>query len=412
MRNPYTIRAEKNLYFILSEASCANVISHAIQRETLVVMNLYYSDTAERYFEYLDTIPQDIQIRVISSVNEVLESGQIYAEKKRLFNVKFLKKENRGRDISAFLVAYRKEILNYKYFCFVHDKKANYEYFKEDVDLWIENLWTNTLASTKYISNVLDIFEKNAFIGLLVPPEPIGEYLHQWYTGSWGKNYEHTKELADRLEIKCCMDPKVPVITLGTAFWCRVEALRKLFQIEWQYEDFEDEPLPLDGSLSHSIERILSFVAQDAGYETGTVMCEGYAQKLISRVQDKMHEMYTVYNYFEPEYSLQQLKELMSKTERLKSFFQNNKKVYLYGAGKVGNYCLNDLRKINCEPAGFVVSKKNNDKRVNGLEIKELDEISNDRATGIIVTVGKRYYEEIVNYLESIDFKNYISYLY
>ena len=57
-------------------------------------------------------------------------------------------------------------------------------------------------------------------------------------------------------------------MAVGTVYWSRVDALRKLFEYEWKYEDFDMEPLAEDGTLSHAIERILEFVARDAGYES------------------------------------------------------------------------------------------------------------------------------------------------
>ena len=54
-------------------------------------------------------------------------------------------------------------------------------------------------------------------------------------------------------------------------FWIRPESLKKLLDKPWHYDDFPQEPLQLDGSLIHVIERAYPFFVQDAGYLTAWV---------------------------------------------------------------------------------------------------------------------------------------------
>ena len=75
-------------------------------------------------------------------------------------------------------------------------------------------------------------------------------------------------------------------------FWAKTDALKKLFEHGWKYEDFPEEPLPIDGTISHAIERVLGYVAQDAGYKTGVIMTDKIAAQLLVRVQSDMRVMY------------------------------------------------------------------------------------------------------------------------
>ena len=52
----------------------------------------------------------------------------------------------------------------------------------------------------------------------------------------------------------------------GTMFWARPEALKLLFDLGLDGNDYPDEPVPLDGTILHAIERLLPFVARQAGY--------------------------------------------------------------------------------------------------------------------------------------------------
>lgn len=412
MENPYVIRKEKNLYYVLPEDSLKSVLSEETLKSTLIIINLYYLDSLDKYLRYLDIIPAQIQVYIVSSSERLLEQVRIYIESKELINVELVIKKNRGRDISALLVSCREEILKYKYLCFVHDKKASQEYLKNDTDMWIDNLWDNTLISAKYISNVINLFENNCKIGLLVPPEPIGEHMMHWFSNTWGGNYENTQGLADKLKIGCCMDSDIPVITLGTVFWCKIDALLKLFQVKWKYEDFPDEPLPMDGTLSHAIERILSFVAQDAGYYTGTIMCSSYARRLMSFLQDNMRKAFNVLSYFtlKNEYDICKINVTEAGISKLIKFCNENDAIYLYGAGVIGNRCLNFLRMNGCEPKGFIVSEKVYNAEINGLKVINLWQLKSIKKVGIIVTVSEKYQKEVIANLIDYDFDNYISY--
>lgn len=411
MENVRNIRKENNMYYILPEHSVENERIHILPSEIAVIAHLYYIDTLEVYFDYFEKIPTDIIIYIVSSNPIVWERVRIYSEQKS--NIVLLEKKNRGRDISALLVAGREIVLNYKYVCFVHDKKEKNEIAKRDTDLWIRNLWDNTLKSAEYIQNVLNVFSQNPNIGLLVPPEPMGEYFNTWYmNNAWGMNYENTKQLADELGLNCNLDERLAPITIGTAFWCKVDALKKLFEKKWNYEDFDEEPLANDGTLSHAIERIFAYVAQDAGYDTGIVMATSFAARQINFLQESM----TVAGcLLKKEFGIKNIHELNNfekRKEGVLEFCKKNKSIYLYGAGEIGKRCLQVVRVIGYRPDGFIVSKSvlENDE-VEGIPVKEWDEIENTQDIGVIVTVGRQFKKEVISELEKKGFHNYIVYI-
>lgn len=409
MINPYINRREKNLYFILSENSSDYTISPNLKKNIVIIMHLHYLDTLQRFLKYLNNIPDGIKVVVVSSVKNLLENTDKYIKENKLENIKLVYKENRGRDVSALLVTCREEILNYKYFCFIHDKKAGLEKLKEETDMWIENLWNNTIRNEEYIENVIRLFEERREIGLLVPPEPIGEMRSQWFMNNWGNNFEIAQNLLKKLNVKSSIDPDLPVITLGTVLWGKTESMYKLLKYNWNYEDFMEEPMPVDGTISHAIERSFSFVVQDAGFETGTIMCNSYAEKMMGHVQNIMYKMFDALKQLTP-YQIENMGDL-TRDIKIKDFYNKYKDIYLYGAGKIGIKCLNIMKALNCEPKGFIVSEGQMSGVVENVPMISIEQLSNPLETGIIITVGTQLVAEIEDILKQRGIKNYIKFI-
>lgn len=406
MENLYDIRAKKKHLYVLSESHFSFVPEEKVLASIAIAVNLYYENTAEKYFSYLDNMPEQIAIYIISSRHTILKRARNHFNGR--VNVFYLQKDNRGRDISALLVAFREVALRYQYICFVHDKKSKHPCLNADVKRWIENLWGNTLASEAYLYNLLQIFERNGEIGLLVPPEPMGEYTDAWYSDAWRKNYGMVQEMADKLNLKCNLDRKKSPITLSTVFWARTCSIEKLLKVEWKYEDFMDEPLPADGTISHAIERILGYVAQDAGYVTGTVMSNIYAESFLLYLQNVMQD---VGEFLEREHhihTIHQIRQFDKQKKSIIELFRNSKKVFLYGAGMYGKELLDTIRTYGLEPDGFVVTDSKKEDRLMGIPVYNLAEISPAKGTGIIVAVDYHLQEELVEILNKYGYSNYI----
>lgn len=406
MKNVYDIRKEKNLYFILPEGietDCSQ-IGHS----SAVIMFLYYEESLNKYLSYIDNIVQTIDIYIVSNNVDIYGVILQYIEKSQN-RIWLVKSQNRGREVSAFLIACRGILKKYEYICFVHDKKRKEYISKEAFEFWIDNLWGNTLGDGAYISNVLHILESNKEIGLLAPPEPIGKFTPFLYGGDvWGQDFILTQQLARELGLECRMEKDKPPVTLGMCFWARSRALEKLLKKDWRYESFDEEPLKDDGTVSHAIERILGYVAQDAGFSTGAIMRASYAEKMLASIQ---MQSLSLYQLLKKAYGIHNLERLLEEKERLQKFYEENKHVYLYGAGKVGKNCLRLLRAIECEPTGFLVTEKRGcGEKVEGVPVKSIYEIGNNKEVGVIITVGASLQDEVETVLKARGNRNYIKY--
>ncbi len=74
MENVYDLRYKKNLIYILPERVCTEgeKLSSEIYARAAIIIYLYYMDTLPVYYAYINNIPEDIDIYVISSRCDML----------------------------------------------------------------------------------------------------------------------------------------------------------------------------------------------------------------------------------------------------------------------------------------------------------------------------------------------------
>lgn len=361
----------------------------------VVIIHLYYDDQIDKYLKYIYNIPENVDIIFTVSDKKIQIILETVLSGKRK-NYKFIYKENRGRDISALLVACREEVLKYNIVCFLHDKKAINSQLEKDTEEWIYCLWENTIGSTEYINNVIGSFMTNPKLGLLTPPAPLTENLTYAYGNTWGENFENTKELAEYMHLDCEMNEGQQPTALGMVFWARTEALLKLFNITWNYTDFEPEPLKIDGTLSHAIERILPYVVQDAGFVTGKIFTDMYVQEKICFGESILRVVFSILQDVCGVSRISEAKKIVKQIEEIKIFGSKFKHLYIYGAGYYGRVCFRRMLDLGIPIDAFLESTTDSEQKVlYEIPVKCIDDISLDDKTGIIVAVSAQYDNEI-----------------
>ncbi|WP_186802655.1 rhamnan synthesis F family protein [Lacrimispora celerecrescens] len=412
MRNVSDIKRDKNLNFILSNKYINNINDTIAQKEMAVFIHMHYEDTVKYYFKYIINIPEPIDIYI--TVSNKATKAKIFEciKEYRMKNCFLIDKNNRGRDISALLVACRNKILEYQYICFAHDKKEKSDYTKTDTQFWIEGLWENTMGSTEYIYNIKELFVNNKKLGIIFPPNPLSDQISLSMVNTWFKNFDLTRKLAEELGLVCNISEDKPPIALGTVFWCRVAALRKLFIKEWDYEDFPDEPLPHDGTISHAIERILAYVAQDAGYLAGITMTDTYAGKQFEYRNMILAEAFNCLSNNTGISSVSDLFHYDEKRKKMESFFELYSNIYIYGTGFFGIRSFRMMETLGKRPKAFIVSDgERTAVELNEIPILEISEVKLDKDYGIILAVSPKYVEEIKRLLAKKKFDNFTVYI-
>lgn len=407
MKNVRDIRTEESKYYILSSDVSEGV---STKKKIAIAINLYYEDLLEQEYLYIDGIPSVVDIFLFSSQISVID--KLKERYSGYCNIVIELKENRGRDLSALLVTFKKFWDKYDYVCFVHDKKTTFapDYAKMDIDFWEKNLWTNSVGTREFIENVINLFETEDELGLLVPPEPEGMYTSEWSRPRWyERDFENVKKLSALLKIESDIVVSKPPFTLGSVFWCRQEALRKLWKYDWKYNSFPEEPMPTGGTISHAIERIIGYVVQDAGFSVGTVMNATYTSEFFSFLQKNINKMMYCHNYdgIPTEFSYYEARydQIFDENQELINYLEKKPRILIYGAGKIGKETRQKIERLNYKIEGFIVTKKED---FEGKTIS-LDEYKKKVGDGIIIAVSAKYIDEIKRELEERGITDYFS---
>lgn len=84
---------------------------------------------------------------------------------------------------------------------------------------------------------------------------------------------------------------KEAVAPLGTMFWFRPRALNGLLDREWSFDDFPPEPINIDGTILHYIERAYGYVAQSNGYYPAYIFSDRFASIEITNLAFELRQL-------------------------------------------------------------------------------------------------------------------------
>lgn len=280
------IRKAMHLDYVLP-SQAINPQTHDRPRSAFIY-HVYFMDLLEDTCHYIASLPEETDLYVTSTEDKIPQIREYMQQHGISHQATFIPVINRGRDVSALLVAACPVVLSGKYdvIGFAHDKKSSQNqengHHGTESQGFAYKLMENTLGSEAYVKNILTLFAENPRLGQVTPPPPYHAlYFAHTIPHDWGANYEITKELLeDRLGIHVPLSPTKPTASaMGSCYWFRVEALKPLFEYGWKYEDFLPEgQMGEDGTISHAIERANGYICQSRGYYPAWVLSDRYAR--------------------------------------------------------------------------------------------------------------------------------------
>lgn len=119
--------------------------------------------------------------------------------------------------------------------------------------------YENLISGSSFIKNIQSVFLNNPCLGILAP---ISTYWGASEGTGLGDQWSKVKEFAEQFgSIVPKDESSVPVACAG-AFWCRKEAVSPIFRVD------ENQLKCVD---NETIEKAISYIAQSAGYYSGTI---------------------------------------------------------------------------------------------------------------------------------------------
>jgi len=255
--------------------------------------HVYYSDLIDEFAHHLSVVPFQFDAFISVATDEARELCESkLGGIKTIKLLKVAKVPNRGRDIAPMFCKFGKELNTYDYVAHLHGKKSLYN--DGSTMGWREYLFDAMFGSTKNVKRIFSLFRDIPKLGIVYPQ---AFRLLPYTAYCWLANRENGARLCHLLNIP--FPNGYFDYPAGSMFWARVDAIRPLFELKLRWKDFPEECGQTDGTLAHTIERLLGIIPTSSGYRScilkdmGSPSWSSYRldQQYLTRHKNYYHEM-------------------------------------------------------------------------------------------------------------------------
>lgn len=233
-----------------------------------VHIHLHYFDLSNYFIKKLKNITQPFDLFISTNSNNNEKIIQLFKN-----NLDYVSKlvvktvPNRGRNFSALVIGFGKELVNYDILLHIHSKKSAHNPLFNN---WLDHIMNHLCGNKNAVTNIVNLFNKDA---VAVYAEPFSSVAGD--SSSWKNNKKIAKRLLSKFSNISINNLNVIEFPVGGMFWIKPKAIRSLFKADIKFTDFSNEPLPSDGTLAHAIERIILLLAKEK--------TSGYCYKIVSK---------------------------------------------------------------------------------------------------------------------------------
>lgn len=178
---------------------------------------------------------------------------------------------NRGRDIGPFLTTFGPALVrDFEFIGHLHTKASPHA-DRLIVERWRNFLLENLIGGNKsgsMMDSILSQLATHPDWAMAFPDDPLPL--------GWDTNKACAEALARHL-----MPGDLPehfCFPVGTMFWTRAKVLRPFVELGLNYDDYPVEPLPVDGTLLHALERLFGVVPRALGMECALTSTPGFSR--------------------------------------------------------------------------------------------------------------------------------------
>ena len=251
-----------------------------------VHLHLFYEDLSNEFCEYLKNIPYKFDLYI--STQEKANIKRIRSVFKKITNINKLvikKSKNCGRDYGPMFVLFKNELKEYDYLLHIHSKKSLRTGSEQSE--WRKYLLRNLMGTREMVMQYFDLLI-NCNVGIAYPSTYPGcMYLCHTYLGAKGL----AEDLYKKLDLK--LDDVYLNFSAGSMFWCNVELIKDVFELNLQWEDFGSERGQDDGTLEYVMERMFDPLCKKKKFNYATFNPEtnkfylNYGERNLSEYYEK-----------------------------------------------------------------------------------------------------------------------------
>jgi lipopolysaccharide biosynthesis protein len=232
----------------------------------VITAHVFYSDFAIQLIESLKQLPKETKLFATTPSQEIKQYlDQNLESTGNPHDIR--KTPNIGRNFGPLLVEFSKKLLQEESFIHVHSKKSTHT---PGIGLEWRMRNTDLLLSRQGIKRISSLIETQPKIGLVYVDS---SDLIFGINYRWGRSKKHARKLFLNhpffQSIKWSGKLSFPS---GGMFWTKTNAIQPLLELEWSYSMFTSERQELDGTLQHSIERLIGEIATASGYKHGELL--------------------------------------------------------------------------------------------------------------------------------------------
>ena len=245
------------------------------EKKVGVFLHIFYPELAGTIANYLKNIPCKIDIFISTKKGELQALNNIFKKLKNVNHIEVKHFQNVGRDVAPFLVGYRDKIPNYDYILKLHSKKSPHS---NALNGWFLHCLDNLIGSEAITATNLNALQPED-TGIVYPVENYTISLGMKYDSCWGytnRNYKRAQPFLKKYNLNNIKRDSCFDFPAGTMFWCKPEVLNPILNWNLSWNDFDEEAGQIDGTIAHSIERLIGISTTEiANKKLKTTYC-GY----------------------------------------------------------------------------------------------------------------------------------------
>ena len=236
--------------------------------QTALHLHLHYTEGVEGLLQSIKASTSQPDLFISTTSEEGKMRVKVLLDKCGLRAQEIAVFPNRGRDIGPFLTGFGPRLFSdYEIVGHLHSKKSPHAH-DDYLQNWVDFLEKGLVGKAGGMMDaIIAKMNSDPLIGVIYPDDP-GCF-------GWEGNYSYGKVMIERMGYKAPLPDASMNFPVGTMFWARASALKPLIDLNLQWNDYPEEPVPIDGSMLHALERLFGIVPRLTGYRTVVTRVEG-----------------------------------------------------------------------------------------------------------------------------------------